>query len=605
MNEIAVTFAVLGAAIVLFVWNRLPVEVVAVGVALALWATGVLRLDQALAGFADPTVLFIATLFVASEALTATGVTAWVSQQLLARAGASRTRLLVMIMLAVAPLTALVNPNGSVAALLPVVVLLAVRLGLPPSKLLLPLAFFSYAGSLLALTGTPVSVIVSDAAAEAGGRPFGFFEFALVGVPLVLGSLAIVVPFGDRLLPERRSRHLPPDFSQHVGVLTQQYRLGQRTYRLQVDPRSPYVGRTQADLDLGDDPQLALVGVQVRGEGPLAKDAALAAGDVLVVQGERAAIDRLAAAGSLDVLDRPRGAGAAGGDAVYSRYAGVAEVVIPPRSGLIGTAMFPGMVTESGELVVLAIQRGGEDQGPKETELQAGDTLLVRGTWAALEEHLADPDVLVVDAPESVRRQVVPMGRGSRMTLAVLLGLVVLLTTGVVPPVVAGLLTAGVLLVLGVLTMQQAYRGMVWTTLVLLAGMIPLSVAMQETGAAALMAETLVGAVGGAGPYALLVGLFLLTASLGQLISNTATALIVIPVAVAAAGQLGVSALPVLMSVNVAAAASFLTPIATTPNLFVLEPGAYRFGDYWRLGLPLMLLYFAVAILLVPVFWAF
>jgi di/tricarboxylate transporter len=229
----------------------------------------------------------------------------------------------------------------------------------------------------------------------------------------------------------------------------------------------------------------------------------------------------------------------------------------------------------------------------------------VQGTWAALEEHLDDPDVLVVDAPESVRRQVVPLGRGSRATLAALLGMVVLLTTGVVPPVVAGLLAAGVVLLLGVLTMEQAYRGMSWTTLVIVAGMIPLSVAMQQTGAASLLADALVRLVGGAGPYALLVGLFLITAALGQMISNIATALIVIPIAVSAAGELGVSVLPVLMAVNVAAAASFLTPIATTPNLMVLGPGAYRFGDYWRLGLPLMLLYFVVAILLVPVFWHF
>jgi di/tricarboxylate transporter len=602
MNEIAISFAVLAAVVVLFVWNRLPVELVAVGAALALYATGVLRLDQALAGFSDPTVLFIASLFVVSEALAASGVTAWVSQQLVARAGESRTRLLVLTLLIVALLTALVNPNGSVAALIPVVVLMAVRLGRSPSKLLLPLAFGSFAGSLLALTGTPVSVIVSDAAAEAGARPFGFFEFALVGVPLVLGTLAIVVPFGDRLLPDRTARQIPPDFSQHLRVLTEQYRLGRPTYRLRVDPRSPYVGRSRTDLELDDDPRLALVGVQVRGEGALQEDVALAAGDVLVVRGDPVAVDRRAADGLLEVLAGPGGDDP---DAVLTRQVGVAEVIIRPRSGLIGTAMFPGMVTESGELVVLAIQRGGEDRGPKETVLQAGDTLLVRGTWAALEEHLADPDVLVVDAPEGVRRQVVPLGRGSRATLAALLGMVVLLTTGVVPAVVAGLLAAGVVLVLRVLTMEQAYRGMSWTTLVIVAGLIPLSVAMQQTGAASLLADALVRVVGGAGPYALLVGLFLLTAALGQMISNIATALIVIPIAVSAAGELGVSVLPVLMAVNVAAAASFLTPIATTPNLMVLGPGAYRFGDYWRLGLPLMLLYFVVAILLVPLIWPF
>jgi di/tricarboxylate transporter len=267
--------------------------------------------------------------------------------------------------------------------------------------------------------------------------------------------------------------------------------------------------------------------------------------------------------------------------------------------------MFPGMVTESGELVVLAIQRGGEDLGPGETVLQAGDTLLVKGTWAALEEHLDDPDILVVDAPERVRRQAVPLGPGAKPAIAVLLGMVVLLATGAVPPVVAGLLAAGALILFRVLTPEQAYRGISWTTVILVAGLIPLSTAMQVTGAAGLMAETLVRLVGGAGPYALVAGLFLLTAVLGQLISNMATALIVIPIAVSAAGELGVSVLPVLMAVNVAAAASFLTPVATPANLMVMGPGAYRFGDYWKLGLAMMALFFLVAIVLVPIYWRF
>jgi di/tricarboxylate transporter len=538
VGDTAISFAVLAAVLVLFVWNRLPVELVAVGAALTLYATGVLRLDQALAGFGAPTVVFIATLFVVGEALDATGVTAWAGQQLIARAGASRPRLLALTMGVVALLTALISVNGAVAALFPVVVVTAVRAGLPPSRLLLPLAFGAHAGSLLALTGTPVSVVVADAVAGAGARPIGFFEYALVGVPLVLGSIAVVVLFGERLLPRRTARRLPPDFSQHLEVLTEHYGLDRPTPR------------------------------PAAGGAPLA----------------------------------PPGRGA---DALLTPQVGVAEVVIRPRSGLIGTAMFPGMVTESGELVILAIQRGGEDRGPRETVLQSGDGLLVRGTWAALEEHLADPDVLVVDAPERVRRQAVPLGRGSRPAIAVLAGMVALLVSGAVPAVVAGLLAAGALLLLRVLTMEQAYRGIAWTTVVLVAGMTPLSTAMQETGAAALLADTLVGVVGGAGPHALLLGLVLLTVAFGQLISNTATALIVTPIAVSVAAETGTSVLPLLMAVNVAAVAAFLTPVATPANLMVLGPGGYRFGDYWRLGLPLLLLFIVVATLLVPLIWPF
>jgi di/tricarboxylate transporter len=197
------------------------------------------------------------------------------------------------------------------------------------------------------------------------------------------------------------------------------------------------------------------------------------------------------------------------------------------------------------------------------------------------------------------------MGAGAKQALAVLAAMVVLLATGLVPAAVAGLLAASALILLGVLTVEQAYRAINWTTIILIAAMMPLSTAMSQTGAAEMLGETLVRLVGDAGPYALLAGLFLLTGILGQLISNTATALIIIPIATAAAGEIGISPLPVLMSVAVAAAASFLTPVATPVNLMVMGPAGYRFGDYWKLGLPLMLWFFAVAVLLVPIVWPF
>ena len=261
------------------------------------------------------------------------------------------------------------------------------------------------------------------------------------------------------------------------------------------------------------------------------------------------------------------------------------------------------MVSESGDLILLAVQRGGEDQGPDGTVLAAGDTMLVQGTWKALDLQLDDPNLLVVDSPDLVRRQAVPMGAGAKQAIVVLIAMVILLATGVAPPVVAGLLAVGALVVSGVVTVDQAYRSINWTTVILVGAMIPLSTAMQTSGAADLVARTFVGLVGGAGPYALLGGLFLLTAILGQLISNTATALIVIPVAIAAATEIGMSPRPVLMSVAIAAAASFLTPVATPTNLMVMWPAGYQFGDYWKLGLPCMLWFFVVATFLVPIIW--
>ena len=211
--------------------------------------------------------------------------------------------------------------------------------------------------------------------------------------------------------------------------------------------------------------------------------------------------------------------------------------------------------------------------------------------------------MLVVDDPGLVRRQAVPLGRGAKQALIIVAAMVVLLATGAVPAVVAGLLAAGALVLSNTVTVPQAYRSISWTTVVLVGGMTPLSLAMQESGAAQKLADGLVDLVGDSSPYLLTAGLFVLTAVMGQLISNTATALIVIPIAVTAAAQSGVSAQPVLLAVNIAAAGAFLTPVATPANLMVMGPGGYKFGDYWKLGSLLMILYFAVAVFWVPVVW--
>lgn len=520
MDPIATTLVILLVAVVAFMSNRIPVGVVALAVAVSLWATGILTLNQALAGFGDPTVLFIAALFVVSEGLDATGVTAWAGQKVIGAAGTNTRKLLVYIMLLVAVLTALISVNGAVAALLPVVVVVAVRAGLAPSRLLLPLAFAAHAGSMLALTGTPVNIIVSEAAVEAGDRAFGFFEFGLVGVPLVVGTLLITMLLGNKLVPARTASVIPRDLSDHARVLRAQYELN----------RSP--------------------------------------------------------------------------DELIDAEGGIAEVVIPPRSSLIGLKVFPGMCTPSGSLVILAVHRGGEELEGPDAALAAGDTLLLEGSWDALDEHTADPDVLVIDSPDRLRRTV-PLGPRAGWAIGILVAMIVVLATGLVPAVIAGIVAALAMVLTRTVSVTQAYRSISWTTVVLVAGMIPLSTAFMQTGAADLIADGLLGIVGDAGPQVALFALCLITVVLGQLISNTATVLIVIPVAVSVAATKDVSVLPFLMALTVAGAASFLTPIATPANMMVMGPAGFTFTDYWKLGLPLLLFFLAVATFYVPLIWQF
>ncbi len=435
MDPIVATFVILAAAVLAFLSARVPLEVVAVGVALSLWATGVLTLPEALAGFGDPTVLFIASLFIVATALETSGVTRMLGGLIVGRAGRSRTRVLVWLGVIVAVLTALISINGAVAALIPVAAVIARRSGIPSSQLMIPLAFTASAASLLTLTGTPVNVVVSDLARSETGRGFGFFEFALIGAPLVLVTLAMIVTVGPRLLP-------------HCG------------------PNAP------AALTNRETETLSLVPESVR-------------------------------TGALRTVRRGR------------------------------------------------------------------------------------------------------LQRGSRRTLVITALMVVLLSTGLVPTAAAGLLAAGALIVTRVVRLPDLYRGISWTTLVLIAGMIPLSVAFLETGAADVVADALLSVVGSADPHLALLVVCVVVVVLGQFISNVATVLIVAPVATSIAATLGVSPLPFLMALTVAGAAAFLTPVATPVNLMVLSPGGYRFGDYWRLGLPLVVVFVAAAVLYVPLIWPF
>jgi di/tricarboxylate transporter len=609
VSPLAYIAAIIAVAIVLFIWNRLPVIIVAIGTALALWATQVLTLGQALGGFGDPAVIFIACLFIVSAGLETTGVTAWAGQLLIRGAGKeSRTRLLLLTMSLVAVLTAMISVNGAVAALLPVVIVMAVRLRRKSSQLLMPLVFSAHAGSMLALTGTPVNVLVSEAGLEAGVGGFGFFEFALVGIPLLAGTMAIIILFGECLLPQRNGAKMPADLSLHAKTLVEQYGLADGIFQLRVRAASPYVGLSPSQVDLSAFPGLQLVAVQ-DGESAAPLRRPVGDADHMLVRGTAEAAASLAK--RMHLSFREDTASDHGEETLFNRRSGLAEVVIPPRSGLIGQTMFPGMVTDSGDLIVLAVQRAGAEIDADESKsgrgiaLRAGDTLLLQGTWKALDVHLSDPDVLVVNSPELVRRQAVPLGPGAYQAIAVLIGMVILLATGLVPPAVAGLLAAGAIILSRILTVEQSYRAIDWTTVILVGALMPLSTAMVQTGAAQLMAEGLVRLVGEAGPLALLAGLFVLTAIMGQLISNTATALIVIPIGMAAATSMGISPRPVLMSTAVAAAGAFLTPIATPTNLMVMGPGGYAFGDYWKLGLPLLLWFFVVAVFLVPLVWRF
>lgn len=600
--QIGITLGVILLALIFFVWNKVPAAAVAVCAALVLYLTGVNTAEQTLAGLGDQVVVLLVGLFSIAVALENAGVAAWAGQVLMRRTGKSPIVRLIAIMVVAAVFSGLVGMNGAVAAMIPIVTVVALRTDTPPSKLMIPLAFACLTGAKLTLLGTPVNVITATQAEEAGVGHIGFFAWALIGIPLLAGTILITV-VSLRLLPVRRSETIPSDFSAHAQTLVEEYRLERGLHRLRIRASSPLVGSRPEAIDLAPYPGLSVVtSLAAQTGAPLARDA-FEEGDILLVRGDADQIGRLATDQHLGVRETDDSVPVA--ELLMSRESGLAEVIIPPRSKLIGRQVFPGMSTEDGGLMILAVQRGGQEIAHDRTTLRVGDHLLLQGAWNAIDGYLADPQVLVVDSPEVVRRQAVALGKGAPQAIAILVLLVVLLAFNLMPAALAAVLCATLMVLTRVVTVQQLFRGIDWNTCILIGAMIPPAIAMSHTGAAALIGDGVVGALGGWGPYAVMGGLFLVSAVLTQFISNTSTSLVMLPIGLATAGELGVSALPMMLAVAMGASSSYLTPFANGVSLMAFGPGGYRFGDFWRLGLLVLAWTFLVTLVVVPVFWPF
>ncbi len=627
------TFAILAVTIILFVSGRIRSDLVALLSVLALFLAGILTVDQALAGFSDSTVIMIAALFVVGEGLSRTGVTAWLGGKILELAGSSKVRLLVVMMIGTALLSAFISNTGTVATLLPAVAAAAWRIGSVPSRFLIPLAFAANTGGLLTLTGTPPNIVVSDTLVNAGLEPFSYFEYALIGLPLLVSAIVYMAFLGRRLLPRRKADERPAELLEEVGQMAETFSLEGQLYRLRVRYQSPLIGQTLQEAAFGHDYGVSVLRIEKSPgdkNGHLSElesrakraqerldllqekeldvpgpDTVIDTQDVLLVKGSGTAVYRLMADHGLGVLpveDDSEGLT----EALLSSEVGIAEILLSPRSVYIGRTVAEAHFAEKFSVHVLTIRRGDQFLGRRGEKLAFGDALLVRGRWKDIEQLRKEGrNFVVVGSPEAISRQVVELTPRSAIAVLALGGMIVMMLTGVVPAVMATLIAAIVMVLGGCLSMSQSYRAISWQSVVLIAAMIPMSTALAVTGGAELLADALVNSFGSIGPLALLAGVFLLTTAFSQVINNTATAVLVAPIVLQAAQDLNVSPYPFLMAVAVSASTAFLTPIGTTTNLMVMTPGGYRFNDYVKVGLPLMVIFLLVSLLLIPLIWPY
>lgn len=626
------TFVILAITIIFFIFGRLRADVVALLSLLTLFLAGIITLDQALSGFGDSTVIMIAALFVIGDGLSRTGVTAWLGERMLRLAGNNKVRLLVVMMAATAILSAFISNTGTVATLMPAVISAAWRIGSVPSKFLMPLAFAANTGGLLTLTGTPPNIIVNQSLLSAGLDGFGYFEFALIGLPLLVAAILYMVLVGRKLLPARKVEERPAGLTESVGELARDYTIESSLYWLRVRYGSRLVGLTLEEAALGRDYNVSVIRIEhpIRVNGRQADQTILksrgviesleklqtdhvdpvpgpgtkiSANDVLLVKGSQDAIDRVMVWFNVGV-QKASGADQDLAEMLLSHEVGIAEVLLTPRSAYIGRTVSQGHFAEKFNVQVLNIRRQHKQVEFSQSRLRFGDALLVRGRWKDI-ELLGNErrNFVLVGSPESMARQVVELNRQAVIASLALISMIILMVTGFVPTVIAALIAAIVMVLGGCLSMEQAYRSVSWSSVILIAAMIPMSIALQVTGGAEFLADALVDSLGSFGPLALMSGVFLLTTALSQVINNSATTVLVSPIVLQAANDLGVSPYPMMMIVAISASTAFLTPIGTTTNLMVSAPGSYSFNDFIKLGLPLVVIFLLLSLALVPMIW--
>jgi di/tricarboxylate transporter len=585
---------IVGVSLVLIASNLIRPDLVALLVLLALGLGGLLSPEQALAGFSRPAVITIAALFIISAALEHTGVVQWLADRLARLGGTSEQRMIAVFMGTGALLSLLMNNIAAGAVLLPAAVSVARRANVRESRLLMPLAFGTLLGGM-ATFFTTANIIVSESLQSQGQRPLTMFDFLPSGGAMILTGMLYMLLVGRRLLPLRES----------VGRaalarvdLTQTYQLAERLWEVRVHPDSPLADHRIADSVIGERLGATVIAIWRGREARIApaSDEVIAANDILLVLGREERVRQLEAQHTTIGRD--------GRNAVATRELPVhlAEVVIAPRSAAIGQTLKELRFRTKFGLTTVALWRAGRSYRTDVGDfvLQAGDALLMVGAPEQIRVFVDEPGYILLDPAQPPRPQAT--GKAYRAVLITTAALI-LSAVGLAPTAEAMLAGAAALVLTGCISMEEAYRAVEWRVIVLIAGMLPIGAALVTTGLAAGVSQALTTILASAGPLVLVAGLYLFTVLLTQLVGGQITALIVGPIGVNTAMQLGVNPIAVGVAVAMGCSAAFLTPIAHPVNVLMMGPGGYRFSDFVRVGSGMIVVCLLTLLVVMTIFW--
>jgi di/tricarboxylate transporter len=588
--DITLTLLILLIAITLFATEWIPMDLVSLMVLLAVGLTGLVTPEEALSGFSNPAVITVAAMFVLGAGISHTGAISTLGEHLIRVTGHSQPLMIASIMGTVGLFSAFINNIGATAVLMPVVLSIARRSKVPASKLLIPLAFGSLLGGVCTMIGTPPNILINSLLQEYTGQGFRIFDFTPLGIVLLACGIGYMSLFGYKLLPLRKS-----------GTLTEAYQVKEYMTEVEILDGSPLHGRTIGQSMLESELKMkvrALLRNRRKYPRPQ-RNRKLRVGDILFLEGDPQGILKVRKEKGLAVVperDNPL-------PGVQEREIVVVEASLTSTCDMVGKTLRQERFAETHGLTVLAIWRSGAPVVRKVDHviLRFGDVLLLQGSEERVRHLARGHGFLVLGGvdPAPYRPRLAPIA------MATIAGVILMSVTGLAPIALAAVLGSLIMVLSRCLTIKEAYDSIDWPIILLIAGTLPLGHAMDNSGAAKLLADMIIGGVGSFGPWVVLAAVFLLTFCLTEVMSHAAAAVLVAPIAYNTAIEMAVSPRPFFMAVAVAASMCFMTPISHQSNALVMGPGGYRFFDYTRVGAPLNLLVWIVATLLIPLLFPF
>ena len=612
-----VTIIILVLSAIFFMIGKIRSDLIALCSLILLVLFDILTPAEALSGFSNSVVIMMVGLFVVGGAIFQTGLAKMVSGKIMRTAGKNQFLLFILVMLVTSFVGAFVSNTGTVALMLPIVVSLANSADMSPSRLLMPLAFASSMGGMLTLIGTPPNLVIQEAIVDAGLEPLSFFSFTPVGLVCIAVGIIVLIPLSKWIL-SRKKRQAEDEKKSHPSMaeLLREYQLEQRLFRVQVPVDSTYCGKMLQELDISEKYGVGILEIRRKistrrhffnniydhiTAGP---HTVIQSGDILYLSGDAEHVSRMIGDNALWKLDTIYNTS----ESDKMNQTGVAEVLLLHNSSLHNVAVRDCGFREKFNINILGIQRNDTYyvHDLRDFRMHSGDALLIQGEWSDIARMSREQnDWVVLGQPiEQVAKATID--RKAPVAAGIMLLMILAMIFDWVPAVMAVIIAAVLMVFTGCLrNVEDAYRTINWESIVLIAAMMPMSLALEKTGASSGISMALVSGLGEYGPLALLAGIYFTTSLMTMFISNTATAVLLAPIAMQSAVSLGVSPYPYLFAVTVAASMCFASPFSTPPNALVMSAGKYTFMDYVKVGLPLQLVIGIVMIFVLPLLFPF